>query len=379
MLLKMKEVYNMKKFLALILTMVMVLSMSACGGSTDSADSSDTADSTEDTATDSSDTSEASAAKVFLSISLGGLGDNGYNDSAYAGAEMAVEELEIDLDVYEPTSIAEIEAQMMTVAASGEYDLILGIGADNASAVEKAAEAYPDQAFAAYQTVIDLPNVLYCNSAYEQAGYQLGVMCALLYQANALPGVEEGCHKVGYILGTSSAELYTQVYALEAGGLSVDPEFEVIATEVGNWNDQAKAKELAAALYDKGCGIVMQGAGTAGFGLFEAAKEYGLYAIGSSGNQNDLAETVICSRMEKMEVSIYEAIRQYVTGEFTSGGLRLGIESGVCYNDWEGSQVEIPEDIMAQVEEVGEKLASGEITDIPMTEEAVDQYRASLQ
>ena len=187
------------------------------------------------------------------------------------------------------------------------------------------------------------------------------------------------CHKVGYILGTSSTELYTQVYALESGGLSIDPDFEVIATEVGNWNDQAKAKELAASLYDRGCGIVMQGAGAAGLGLFEAAKEYGLYAIGSSGNQNDLADTVICSRMEKMDLSIFEAIRQYVTGEFTSGGLRLGIEPGVCYNDWENSKVEIPGDIMTQVEEIGDKLVSGEITDIPMTEDTVAAYRASLQ
>lgn len=355
----------MKKILALLLAAVMMLALVACGAETP--------------ADNAGNEGEAEAtAKVFMSISLGGLGDNGYNDSAYAGAKKAEEELGIKLDVYEPTSIAEIEAQMMSVAASGEYDLILGIGADNASAVEKAAAAYPNQSFACYQTVIDLPNVLYSNSAYEQAGWQLGVMCAELYQKNALPGVEEGCHKVGYILGTSSAELYTQVYALWAGGLSVDPDFEVVVAEVGNWNDQAKAKELAAAMYDKGCGIVMQGAGAAGLGLFEAAKEYGLYAIGSSSNQNDLADTVICSRMENMDLSIYEAIKKYVTGEFTSGGLRLGIEAGVCYNDWDGSKVEIPDDIKADLEAVAEKIVSGEITDIPQTEAAVQEYKASL-
>ena len=359
----------MKKFLALLLAAMMVLALVACGAPAQN-DTPETPDEDGDAA--------PAAAKVFMSISLGGLGDQGYNDSAYAGAKKAEEELGIQLDVYEPTSIAEIEAQMMTVAASGEYDLILGIGADNASAVEKAATAYPDQAFACYQTVIDLPNVLYSNSAYEEAGYQLGVMCAELYRDNALPGVAEGCHKVGYILGTASAELYTQVYALWAGGLSVDPDFEVVVAEVGNWNDQAKAKELAAAMYDKGCGIVMQGAGAAGLGLFEAAKEYGLYAIGSSANQNDLTDTVICSRMEKRDLSIYEAIKEYVTGEFTSGGLRLGIKAGVCYNDWDGSKVVIPDDIKADIESTGEKIVSGEITNIPLTEADVQAFKANL-
>lgn len=359
----------MKKFLALLLAAMMVLALVACGAPAQN-DTPETPDEDGDAA--------PAAAKVFMSISLGGLGDQGYNDSAYAGAKKAEEELGIQLDVYEPTSIAEIEAQMMTVAASGEYDLILGIGADNASAVEKAATAYPDQTFACYQTVIDLPNVLYINSAYEEAGYQLGVMCAELYRDNALPGVAEGCHKVGYILGMTSAELYTQVYSLWAGGLSVDPDFEVVVAEVGNWNDQAKAKELAAAMYDKGCGIVMQGAGAAGLGLFEAAKEYGLYAIGTSANQNDLTDTVICSRMEKMDLSIYEAIKEYVTGEFTSGGLRLGIKAGVCYSDWDGSKVVIPDDIKADIESIGEKIVSGEITNIPLTEADVQAFKANL-
>lgn len=353
----------MKKFLSLMLAVAMVLTLVACGKKEEDNKDNENTEST---------------AKVFMSISLGGLGDKGYNDSAYAGAKKAQDELGIELDVYEPTSIAEIEAQMMTVAASGKYDLILGIGADNASAVEKAAAAYPNQAFACYQTVIDKPNVLYSNSAYEQAGYQLGVMCAELYRDNVLTGVEKNCHKVGYILGTGSAELYTQVYSLWAGGLSVDPDFEVVVAEVGNWNDQAKAKELAAAMYDKGCGIVMQGAGAAGLGLFEAAKEYGLYAIGSSANQNDLTDTVICSRMEKMDLSIYEAIRQFVTGEFTSGGLRLGIEAGVCYNDWDGSKVVIPDNIKADIQSVGEKIVKGEITNIPLTEAEVQTFKANL-
>ena len=318
-----------------------------------------------------------SPAKVFVSVALGGLGDNGYNDSAYAGAKKAEAELGIDLTVYEPTSISEIEAQMMSVAESGEYDLILGIGADNASGVEKAAAAYPDQAFACYQAEIDLPNVISSNLAMEEPGYQMGVLCALLLQGNALSGVPEGTHSIGVVLGTSSSEILTQVYSLEAGGLSVDPEFTVVVNEVGSWTDQAKAKELASALYEKGCGIVYQAAGGAGLGVFEAAKEYGGYVIGCSSNQNDLCDTVICSRMELMDITVFQTIAQFVSGQFTSGILRMGMKEQVCYNDFTGSKVTIPTDIMQKVEDIGQQIMDGKIN-IPTTQEALDTFKANL-
>ena len=360
---------------AVILVFGMLIS--SCGNTAapvTSATPSDNAPATSDSGGGTADNSDV---KVFMSIALGGLGDQGYNDSAYAGAMLAQEELGITLDVYEPTSISEIEAQLMTVAASGEYDLILGIGADNASGVEKAAAAYPDQAFACYQAVIDLPNVVSSNQALEEPGYQLGVLCALLLNENALPGVPEGTHSVGVVLGTTSSEILTQVYSMWAGGLSVDPEFELNVTEVGNWNDQAKAKELTASLFDRGCGIVFHGAGAAGLGMFEAAKEYGGYVIGSSSNQNGNTDTVICSRMERMDLSVYETIAQFVDGTFTSGSLRMGIADGVCYNEFEGSKVEIPEDIMAQFNEIGEQIVNGEI-DIPTTEEELEAFRDAM-
>jgi basic membrane protein A len=315
---------------------------------------------------------------VFMSVGMGGLGDGGYNDGANAGALQAEKELGIKLQVYEPKSLSEIEAQMLAAAESKEYDLILGIGMDNASGIDKASDAYPDQAFAIYQAVYDKPNVLSANQALEDGAFQIGVLVATLYKENLLPGVPEGTHKMGYVLAMSGGEINKQIFALEAGGKSVDPDFEVVQTEVGGWTDQAKAKELAVALFEKGCGVVWHYAGNAGHGIFEAAKETGGYVIGAHGNQNDLADTVIVSRNEDMTASIFSTIKSYVDGSFTSGSVRFGLKDNVVNLTYEGSKVEIPDSVKAQVDEVGKKIISGEIKP-PTSQEELDAYLATLK
>ncbi len=322
-------------------------------------------------------TGEATA-KVFLSIGLGGLGDLGYNDNAYNGAMQAKEELGIDLQVYEPTSVAEIEAQIMAVAASGEYDLILGVGSDNASGIEKAALAYPEQTFAIYEAVFDLPNVLCANNATEQPAFLIGAMVAMLYQENLLPGVPEGTHMMGVINGIAATENKKQIYGLEAGGAYIDPEFELVNMDAGSWTDQAKGKEIALALYERGCGVVMHVAGSTGLGIFDAAKEYGGYCVGSGSNQNDLCDTVICSRIERMDTAIYSTIKGYIEGTLTAGSVRLGYAEGTVTVDFSGSKVTIPQEILDRVEEIKEKIISGEIV-VPVTEEEVAAFREANQ
>jgi len=315
--------------------------------------------------------------KVFMSVGTGGLGDGGYNDGANAGAQRAVEELGIELQVYEPKSLSEIEAQFLAAAESGEYDLILGIGMDNASGVDKASDAYPDQAFAIFQAEYDKPNVLSSNQATEEGAYQIGVLVASLYKDNLLPGVPEGTHKLGMVIAMTGSETSKQLYALTAGGKTVDPEFEVITNEIGSWSDTAKAKELAVALYEKGCGVVFHYAGSAGNGVFEAAKETGGYVVGAHANQNTMADTVIASCVEDMVSAIFNTIKSFVDGQFTSGSVRYGLEGNVVYVTFDDSKVQIPDAVRQAVEEAGQKIISGEI-EPPISQEQLDAFVAAL-
>lgn len=314
---------------------------------------------------------------VFEAVGTGGLGDGGYNDNAYAGALKAQEEFGIDLQVYEPKSLSEIEAQFLAAAESKEYDLLIGIGMDNASGVDKASDAYPDQNFAIFQAVYDKPNVLSANIAIEDGGYLIGVLVATLYKENALPNVPEGTHKMGMVLAMAGEETSKEIFAIQAGGKSVDPDFEVITTEIGSWADQAKAKELAVSLFEKGCGVVTHYAGSAGNGIFEAAKETGGYVIGAHSNQNSMADTVIASTVEDMNSAVYNLVKSYVDGTFAAGSIRYGLKDNVDYVTFDGSKVTMPDTIKQAVDAAGQKIISGEIVP-PTTQEALDAFVAGL-
>ena len=315
-------------------------------------------------------------AKVFLSIGLGGLGDLGYNDNAYNGAVQARDELGIFLQVYEPTSVAEIETQIITIAASGEYDLIIGVGSDNYSAIEKAAKAYPNQSFAIYEAVIDLPNVLSANNATEQPAFLAGALVAMMYKENLLPGVPAGTHKMGVINGVSATENKKQIYGLEAGGAYIDPAFVLDARDAGSWSDQAKGKEIALAMYESGCGVVMHVAGSTGLGIFNAAKEYGLYTVGSGSNQNEQGSTVICSRVERMDSAIYSTIKGYIDGSLKAGSVRLGYADGTVELQFNGSKVNVPKNVMDKLDQIKADIVSGKIV-VPVSEAEVAAFRAA--
>jgi len=365
----------MKKLLSLLLALVMVLSLVACGGG--AAEDEGAADG--EAATDGEGTGEgaadgeASDMKILISVGTGGLGDGGYNDSAYAGALKAAEEFGFELEAYEPKSISEAEVQLLACAEEGTYDLILGIGYDNASAVEKAAEAFPDQKFCIYQAISAQPNVLSSNQAIEDTGFIVGAMVAKLIAEGALAGVDSSSHTLGLVIAMSSGEINKQVYAMIAGGRTVDPEFDVVVNEIGSWSDTAKAKELATALYEKGCKVITHYAGAAGDGIFEAAKEIGFYVVGANGNQNAMYENTICSNAENMEAVIYKAVAACVDGTFEGGEVRYGLADDAVYITYEGSSFEMPAAVQEYVDDISAKIIDGTIVP-PVTEEELAAF-----
>ena len=88
-----------KKMIAAALAGTMVWGMAACGSSEDGGSKKD-ADSTADSGS-ASDTGEENggekAGKVAIVYTVTGKGDLSFNDSAYKGAERAVEELGVEL------------------------------------------------------------------------------------------------------------------------------------------------------------------------------------------------------------------------------------------------------------------------------------------
>jgi len=79
------------------------------------------------------------AGRIGLILATGGLGDKSFNDVSCAGALKAKEELGVELNYVEPKAIAEYEGYQRDFASSGDYEIIVCVGFDQADALNKIA------------------------------------------------------------------------------------------------------------------------------------------------------------------------------------------------------------------------------------------------
>ena len=229
-------------------------------------------------------TEPASAGRVLLVTGTGGLGDEGFNDAGYEGAQRAVTELGVELDVVEPTELAEIEQQYQSAAASGDYLIIVGLGFEQGEPSKLAATDHPDQLFANIDAASENPNVQGVLFREEENAFLAGVLAAHLTTSDATLANPEKV--IGIVLGVDIPQVRRYAVSYEAGARTVDPEIEVLDGVVGNFEDQGIARDLTLAQIAQGADVVYQVAGGAGLGVFSAAEEEQVYAIGEGLNQN---------------------------------------------------------------------------------------------
>lgn len=105
----------MKKWFAALLTVCMMLGLlSACGNNDKPADSS-------------GEGNPDAKWKMAMITDTGGLGDNGFNDMAWAGMEMARDELGFEIGIIESTEASQYAANISAAADQG-YNVILCVG-----------------------------------------------------------------------------------------------------------------------------------------------------------------------------------------------------------------------------------------------------------
>ena len=231
---------NAKKLLALSLACTLTLGLSACGGGQDAPSSSSP-----------SGASDGDALKVGIILSTGGLGDKNFNDMTYAGAQQAEKDFGIEFDYVETQSASDFLPNYRMFAESGEYDLIIGLAADQTEAINEISIDFPEQKISHIDSSTDLPNVSAVYTKWQEQTFLTGVVAGL----GTLSGMDKANSEnvVGVILGQDQPTLRMGVVGFEAGVRYVNPDCEVLEAVVGDFNDPAKAKEIALA-YASGIG-----------------------------------------------------------------------------------------------------------------------------
>lgn len=355
-----------KKIYALLLSIALLLSFTV-GCSSDSGEPGGEA----------GGGSEVAEKKYALITGTSGLGDQSYNDLTYEGMKRAEAELGITFDYVEPKEVADFEIHQSELAASGEYDLIVCVGFDQVDALAKVAAEYPEQKFALIDAEVDLPNVVCYMSEEQEGSFLVGALAGLMKLEQADERLND--KNVLGVIGGLDIPIIRKFHAgFEAGARYVNPDITVIHDFAGDFNDPATAKEIALSMNSKGADIIYHAAGGSGLGVFEAAKSNNFLAIGCNSNQNGIApDFIVASMLKRVDIATFEAVKSAYEGTFQGGVISLGIQDdGVGYTV-EGTNVNVPQSVIDQVEELKEKIASGEIV-VPLEISEVDAFLADM-
>jgi basic membrane protein A len=130
-----------------------------------------------------------------------------------------------------------------------------------------------------------------------------------------------------------------------------------------------RGKEIALAMYDEGADIVYAAAGLSGSGMFAAAKEQSeatgsqVWGIGVDSDQYNTVDAtlrpyVLTSMIKRVDVAVFYAIYDHLTGNFTAGPVEYDLTvDGVGYSTSGG----FIDDIVDQIEAFKARIVSGEI------------------
>jgi basic membrane protein A len=328
----------------------------------------------------------AAGAKKRVKLVLNGtLGDKSFFDSAQRGMEMMKNELGYEVRTIElGYDRNKWEPGLEDAAAADDYDILIAGTFDMSAYISRIAPEHPDKKFWMFDAGPDYEGKEggcsnKCENVYtvlfrqNEGSYLLGVLVGELLKEGKLPGAE-GRTKVGIVGGADFPVINDFIVGFKQGFAEsgLDPEENVLVQYVGGdnpFNNPAKGKEIASAMYDQGAAIVWGVAGNSGNGVFEAAVEKKLYALGVDSDQYqtiaDPAQkaTIITSMLKNVDQGLLRAAKLDAEGKLVYGAPEsVGVAANaVGVADNENYQKFVSKEIQEKVKAAYEKVASGAV------------------
>ena len=285
--------------------------------------------------------------KVALLLS-GAANDQGWNQTAYEGAQKACEKYGYELAYTENLEVADISAAFADYASAG-YDVVIGHGYEFGDPALEVAETYPDTKFICTEADASADNVASYVMACEQTAYVEGIIAASTSESGKLGAI-------GPIPGDSLVKI---INGYEDGAKSVNPDIEVLTAWTNSFVDTQLAQEAAKAMIDNDVDVIKHCANACGNGAMTAAVEAGIWCQGDSYDQSSLApDNILDSAIYNLDVVIDTALGSVADGSFEGDVYNLGMADGaveVLLSD------NLSDDVKATAQDAIDKIVSGEL------------------
>lgn len=309
-----------KKVLSLILTVILVLSLVACGSSKkkDNNDSGSSEGSTKKT-----DNSDFKVGVIHIGDPADG---SGYTYTHDLGIVQMQKELGLSDDqIIRKNNVADNDAVAVRTAIEECIEdgakLIFGTSWGYMDTMEEMADEYPDVVFS------------HC-SGYKSNGKNFNNYFGRIYQARYLTGIAAGLktksNKIGYVaaMGSDNSEVTGGINAFALGVESVNKDAKVYVKVTNTWGDPTLESQAAESLLDLGCDVLGQHQDSTATQL--AAQNKGVWGVGyNSDMTKDAPKAHLTAPIWNWGVYYTETAKAVMNGTFDGknyfGGMKEGL------------------------------------------------------
>jgi basic membrane protein A len=298
---------------------------------------------------------------IGLVFDVGGKNDASFNESAWRGLQRAHAELGVEMDYIEPSGGADRDTALRTLAARHD-DLVIAVGSVFGQGLERIAARFPDIKFVGIDYtpsagVGELPNLAGIRFREYEGSFLVGAIAGLLTRTKC----------VGFIGGMRVPLIRKFEAGYTAGVHHVCPDCRVLSAYAGTepkaYADPALGQELASSQYSDGADIIFHASGKTGEGVFAAARERDLLAIGVDSDQYSKAPCcVVTSMIKRVDLAVLNVIKDVAGHRFRGGTHELGLEgNAISFVSDERNRAMLPLEIVQRARALGEQIKAGTI------------------
>ncbi|MDD2426906.1 MAG: BMP family ABC transporter substrate-binding protein [Eubacteriales bacterium] len=348
----------MKKWLAIILSLVMIFSLFAACAPSEDPDPTD-APKTTDPVDEPTEPVDPSGELTLENIKVGFVhitdpSDQGYTYNHNRGTEKMVEVLGLREDQvinkFNIPETSECENALRELVEQG-CNIIFATSFGHEQFVLKVAEEHPE--------------VEFCHATGYQAGMSgldnMHNYFGSIYEARYLSGIAAGLktesNKLGYVAAQPFAECISGFTGFYLGALSVNPDVTMEVKYTYSWHDPVKEAQMAQALIDSGADVIGQHADSTACAT--TAQQNGVFHVGYNADMRDAApDASLTSAVWDWSIYLQFAIETLVAGEEIPTDWSQGLAEGAVDISPLNESI-VAEGTAEAIEEARERIVGG--------------------
>jgi len=341
----------MKKFLAMLMALVMILSLVACGGTSDDG-AADDGEGAADGAGDGAAEGDYSDLQFGFLIP-GSPTDGGFSQRCVEAAAYIEEQFPgCSTSVVQAATAEEIKQAGSEMADEG-YTAVFGHGGQCSYPFSEICGDYPDVWFATMGGDCRDTNLFEINMCFEQVCYVLGVAAALTSDTGV----------IAWQTGGDYASYTKTTNAYEMGAKSVNPDIEVLS-QVLSAVDPTVGYETALSQIDAGASCVLSNSNEAQSGAVKACAEKGVYTAGCIGDFTDQAPDQVIMNMFCEYAPAYKAAVDAILADDVPQQLDVtptSLPEALFWTWNDAVKATLSEEDIATIEQAWEDVKSGAV------------------